>query len=117
MISTRAPYAGPVRTCVGCRERDSQAQLLRIARIAERVVADGRRRVPGRGAYVHLRSECAHAATRKGGLARALRMRIGAEDGEALRTAVAELESGPQRTGQTGSDPLIKPCETVVKGH
>ena len=117
MNLTQAPYSGPVRTCVGCRERDAQAKLLRVARVAERVVADPRRRAPGRGAYVHLQSECAHAATRKGGLARALRMRIGADDGEALRTAVAELSASRGITGQTGAEPLIKPCETVVKGH
>jgi uncharacterized protein len=114
---TRAPHSGPVRTCTGCRERDSQANLLRIARVAERVIADPRRRAPGRGAYVHFQTACAHAATRKGGLARALRMRIGADDGEALRTVVAELSASRKQTGQTGSEPLIKPCETVVKGH
>jgi predicted RNA-binding protein YlxR (DUF448 family) len=81
-----APDQGPVRTCVGCRRRDAQARLLRVAAAGGRAVADRRRRVAGRGVYVHYRTECVERAAR-GGIARGLRCAVTAEDVEALRLA------------------------------
>jgi predicted RNA-binding protein YlxR (DUF448 family) len=65
--------SGPVRTCIGCRERAPQGALLRVAARDGRPTADPRRRIPGRGGYVHPVSECVGRATRTGSFARALR--------------------------------------------
>ncbi len=64
---------GPVRTCVGCRQRDAQARLLRVGLCDGQAVPDLRRRLSGRGAYVHPRAKCVERAIRKGGIARSLR--------------------------------------------
>ena len=57
---TRAPHkqhdqAGkriPVRTCVACRARRPQAELLRIAKGPNGLEPDGMRKLEGRGWYV-----------------------------------------------------------------
>lgn len=74
----REPIPGPVRTCVGCRRPDAQAGLLRaVADGAGRVrVGAGRRRAPGRGAYVHLEEKCLIAAVTRGGFERSFRRKL-----------------------------------------
>ncbi len=64
------------RTCVGCGERDRQSVLVRFA-LAEggEVVASGRHRA-GRGAYVHMRSDCIAGLARSRRLERSLRTRV-----------------------------------------
>uniref|UniRef100_UPI000A6BD83C YlxR family protein n=1 Tax=Cellulosimicrobium cellulans TaxID=1710 RepID=UPI000A6BD83C len=53
------PGTGPVRTCVGCRERDLRSVLLRLvvdrsgtSTDEPRLVVDAGRSLPGRGAWV-----------------------------------------------------------------
>ncbi|WP_228803829.1 YlxR family protein [Nocardia higoensis] len=75
--------SAPVRTCIGCRKRESAVELLRIvardrdagdgSRIVV-VVPDPRRRLPGRGAWVHPLSACSIAAVRRRAFGRALRV-------------------------------------------
>lgn len=49
----------PERTCIGCRETTSQAELVRIVASPDgELVADLRGRLPGRGAWVHAREAC-----------------------------------------------------------
>nr|WP_083942107.1 YlxR family protein [Sanguibacter suarezii] len=78
--------SGPVRTCVGCRQRDSQAQMIRfVAGRSETtgtlgVVADLRRVLPGRGAWLHASTECGELAIRRNAFPRALRASTGIED-------------------------------------
>ncbi|RMH39407.1 MAG: YlxR family protein [Deltaproteobacteria bacterium] len=64
----------PIRTCVGCRRRDAQERLVRIAVDQGRPVVDPMRKRPGRGAYVHADPVCATRAVRGRGLARGLRL-------------------------------------------
>lgn len=79
-----APKRGPVRTCVGCRERADRPALLRVVVGADGVVRPDRTgRAPGRGAYVHRDEGCIDAAVRRGALARALR--TGFPEGGAAR--------------------------------
>ena len=82
----------PMRMCVGCRERDAQDLLLRVVAVttdpdAPSVRPDPRRRLPGRGAYVHPRPECLALAERRRAFPRALRLRGPADLGP-LRVAL-----------------------------
>jgi uncharacterized protein len=74
----------PIRTCVGCRQRDQQARLLRVALVEGCATPDPRRRLPGRGAYVHRRTECVDRAARAGNVARALRAPVPGEQVSSL---------------------------------
>ena len=68
----------PERTCIGCRERATKVELLRVTRGSD---ADGRAIVvpdltgtaPGRGAYLHPSTACLAQAERRRAFGRALR--------------------------------------------
>ncbi|WP_345421927.1 YlxR family protein [Pseudonocardia xishanensis] len=72
--AARTRAAGPVRTCVGCRSRELATGLLRVVAVNGALVPDPRGRLPGRGAWLHLRSECLDRAERRSAFPRALRV-------------------------------------------
>ena len=83
MSSTSVSHAvrGPVRTCIGCRERTSTSELLRVV-ASDRgagleVVPDPAGRAPGRGAHLHPTSSCLRLALRRRAFPRALRIPAG----------------------------------------
>ncbi len=84
----------PVRTCVGCGGRAPQRSLLRFAGGPAGLRLDGRRRTPGRGAYLHASPECWHAFTRRRGPVRSLRSTPAPAERAAL---VAMLSPGTER--------------------
>ncbi len=67
------PPSDPLRTCVGCRTRGAATGLLRVVAVDRTLVPDPRRRLPGRGAWLHPDSECLRAAERRRAFPRALR--------------------------------------------
>jgi len=86
---------GPVRTCIGCRERAAKSELLRVTAGSD---ADGRPVVvpdpaatrPGRGAHLHPTPACYDLAVRRRAFGRALRVAT-ALDSAALASYVASL--------------------------
>jgi predicted RNA-binding protein YlxR (DUF448 family) len=68
-----------VRMCVGCRRTDSRSVLLRVTVREDetgspRIVPDVRRRLGGRGAWLHPDPDCIEQAVRRRAFARALRV-------------------------------------------
>ncbi|WP_238419364.1 YlxR family protein [Gordonia sp. 'Campus'] len=63
--------------CVGCRQRAETGDLVRVvAQMREdtpMIVVDPAKTMPGRGAWLHARSECISTATRRRAFAAALR--------------------------------------------
>ncbi|NKQ57259.1 YlxR family protein [Amycolatopsis sp. K13G38] len=59
--------------CVGCRRRASHGELVRVVAKEGHVVVDERRRLPGRGAWLHPEPECLTKAERRRAFSRALR--------------------------------------------
>ncbi|MCL2423275.1 MAG: YlxR family protein [Micrococcales bacterium] len=103
MPDRRPPYdivvfqvpAGPVRTCVGCRERGSRSSLLRVVLVDDGtgspgLVLDEAARLPGRGAWLHPDLDCLALAVRRKAFGRALR-HAGPLDTGALEQAVAQV--------------------------
>jgi uncharacterized protein len=74
----------PLRQCAGCGRRDEQARLARFALRDGHVAWDRERRVPGRGAYLHLEDECLTRFTRQKPFVRGLKASIGNEDRKRL---------------------------------
>lgn len=64
----------PERTCVGCRTRAPVAELVRVVADPPGIALDERRRLPGRGAWVHPTRTCIVTATRRKAWARALKV-------------------------------------------
>ncbi len=75
----------PVRSCVGCGRKASQAELVRfVAADGRLVLGDG---LPGRGAYTCRRLQCYERAVARRGFSRALRRTLAVEpDLKALYT-------------------------------
>ena len=95
---------GPVRTCVGCRERAQQGDLLRVVSESGRLVPDPRRERTGRGAYVHLSQECVSAALARKAFGRALRTG-GALDPQDLMHAL-QLLTAPNVEERRDDNPM-----------
>jgi predicted RNA-binding protein YlxR (DUF448 family) len=61
------------RTCVACREEAGKAELIRFVRRSDGLVSlDRGGRQPGRGAYLHAKTECLEVARKRRTLERAL---------------------------------------------
>jgi predicted RNA-binding protein YlxR (DUF448 family) len=76
----------PLRTCIGCRQRASKRELLRVTAGSDAhglpvVVPDPDGTSPGRGAHLHPTAECYDLAVRRKAFARALRRQPGDEGG------------------------------------
>ena len=74
----RAMMHEPERTCIGCRERATKVELLRVTRSADAagrmiVAPDLGGTAPGRGAYLHPTTACLALAERRRAFGRALR--------------------------------------------
>lgn len=84
---------GPVRTCVGCRVAGPKDALLRVVAVTTagsiELVVDERRRMPGRGAWLHPDPACLELASRRRAFGRALRLQ-GTPDAAAVTRFVEQ---------------------------
>lgn len=90
--SAAGGWAGPRRTCVGCRQVDAQDALVRVTTEDARLLVDGRHRRPGRGAYVHARATCLTTAA-KGGFSRSFRRSISRDAITSIRQHIVDVQS------------------------
>ena len=107
----------PVRTCVGCRSRELAADLLRVVAVNGHLVPDPRRRLPGRGAWLHPVQGCLDRAERRSAFTRALRV-PGPLDAAEVRARLQGGE-GPRQDGGHGDErtrgtPGPEPEESTV---
>ena len=98
---------GPVRTCIGCRQRTAKSELLRVVAGAgadgqPAVCPDPGGRAPGRGAHLHPTSACLDQAVRRRAFARALRVQVGLSD-VLLRSYLAQNENTTDRNWSSSS--------------
>ncbi|HWU87448.1 MAG TPA: YlxR family protein [Kofleriaceae bacterium] len=76
-----------MRTCTGCRAVAPQRELVRVVLDGARLSLDPKRRLPGRGAYVHPRGGCVTVP----GLARGLRCSVSRQDVQRIVTQLGDL--------------------------
>lgn len=79
---------GPVRTCVGCRERGARSDLLRVVLLNGTLAVDEHGHLPGRGARIHPNHACIELADKRRAFTRALRLQ-GQIDAAPLREWLA----------------------------
>nr|WP_232083796.1 YlxR family protein [Arthrobacter sp. SO5] len=80
----------PQRTCIGCRKKGSRSELLRLVADGSglpAVVVDERRRMAGRGAWLHPSEKCLALAVKRRAFGRALNGATGTADVERRITA------------------------------
>ena len=78
----------PVRTCLVCGKKASKRELIRLVLQGGKPVADNKKRMPGRGAYVCRRKECMEnlAYLKAGG--RPFRKPVAADEWQTLSAAL-----------------------------
>ncbi|MEO0027630.1 MAG: hypothetical protein RL716_961 [Actinomycetota bacterium] len=62
------------RTCVGCRQRSSRVELIRVVQKAKFLVFDSTKSLPGRGAWLHPVTNCLELAISRKAFNRALKL-------------------------------------------
>ena len=71
------PKSIPQRQCVGCREKKSKPELIRVVRAPDGAISlDARGKAAGRGAYLCPDPECLKKAIRSKALSRSLETEI-----------------------------------------
>ena len=71
--SERPHGSQPLRTCVGCREKEARSVLVRVVWMVDRVAVDESASAPGRGAWLHPDGSCLAQAVKRKAIGRALR--------------------------------------------
>lgn len=85
----------PVRQCVGCGEKKTKKEMLRVIRTAENeILIDTTGRKNGRGAYLCVNPECLKKAGKSRALERALKTGIPPEIYESLEKEMRRLAEG-----------------------
>lgn len=85
----------PQRQCMGCRERKSKREMIRVVRTPEgEVKLDFGGKMNGRGAYICPNAECLKKAIRAKALARSLEVEIPEEVYARLEKEMEAGENG-----------------------
>ncbi|MCY3708403.1 MAG: YlxR family protein [Caldilineaceae bacterium] len=87
----RGAFKAPQRMCIACRASDGKRDLIRLVRIADRVLLDQSGKMAGRGAYVHPQVNCWEKALAGSLIQKALRTKISAENLMTLSDSVSTL--------------------------
>ena len=110
------PGDTPIRTCVGCRQRVSWQDVMRVVVVAGALVPDLQHRLPGRGAWLHLDPECLRLAQRRRAFPRALRADGPLEDTELVQCIVG-LDGGAPEQGGSDERLPIRGVATKIEGR
>ena len=80
----------PERTCTGCRSGHDKTELIRFVRAPDgQLLVDYRHKLPGRGAYTCVDSECIVSAVTRGGFSRSFKQSVNVPDADILIEDVA----------------------------
>lgn len=94
----------PERTCIGCRKKGQRSELLRVVAGGSgspTVLVDERRRMAGRGAWLHPSEKCLALAVKRRAFGRALNGAAGTADVERRITAGTEAVGTPVAAATT----------------
>jgi predicted RNA-binding protein YlxR (DUF448 family) len=81
-----------VRTCVGCRQRETRKSLIRLVLVNSKVSVDEGKKLPGRGAWLHAKTECLQLALNRKALGRAFKQQFEADE-QVLALAIEQAEA------------------------
>ena len=93
----------PLRQCVGCREKKSTKELIRVIKTPENeVLLDVNGKTNGRGAYLCFSTECLQKAKRSKGLERSLKIAIPEEIYHRLEEELKQFDTERQSVIHAG---------------
>ena len=81
-----------VRTCVGCRQRETRKSLIRLVLVDTKITIDSDKKLPGRGAWLHAKTDCLQLALNRKAFGRALKQQFTADE-QVLTTAIEQAEA------------------------
>lgn len=93
---------------MGCRTRSEAGGLLRVVAVQGLLVPDPRRRLPGRGAWLHPAPECLDRAERRSAFPRALRV-PGPLDTRAVREHLTVAHGAREIPGSDTQESKVDP--------
>lgn len=110
-LAADARVCTPVRTCIGCRKRALATDLLRVVVAGSGphgllVAPDLRRRLPGRGAWMHPNRECLSLAERRRAFGRALRVSGSLDISAVAQLVAAESERDADADVDSSAEPF-----------
>ncbi len=79
----------PIRKCIGCGQRKSKFELIRIVNNQDQIVIDPSGKLPGRGAYICPDKDCLEKARKKNSLDAALKTKV---SGDVYRRLLEEID-------------------------
>ena len=81
----------PQRTCIGCKEKKNQKDLIKIVCNKDgKIDLDKEKKMQGRGAYICNKKDCLENAIKTRGFERALKTKIDEEIYKSLRDLIIE---------------------------
>src|SRR5437870_7537267 len=84
----------PQRMCLGCNQRDAQAAMLRIVVVNGVAMIDAKRRLAGRGGYLHRDETCLQKFVRsKVREFRSLKRKLAPDDRRQIVAAVGSIDN------------------------
>ena len=81
-----------VRTCVGCRQREPRKSLIRVVLVNSKLTVDSEKKLPGRGAWLHAKTDCLQLALNRKAFGRALKQQFESDD-QVLASAIEQAEA------------------------
>ena len=90
----------PERTCICCRTRGTASAMVRFKALRGKLVVEGRKTLPGRGAWLCPKPKCLDRALRSRGFARALRQDVMVPDRESLLADICERSAPSLQRGR-----------------
>jgi predicted RNA-binding protein YlxR (DUF448 family) len=81
-----------VRTCVGCRKQETRKLLIRLVLVDSQLTIDDGKKLPGRGSWIHAKTECFDLASNRKAFARAFKQQFTANLRE-LQQAIEQAEA------------------------
>ncbi|MDL9944784.1 YlxR family protein [Gordonia sp. ABSL11-1] len=103
-LRTGSHPRGPVRTCVGCRQRAEATDLVRVVAVhgdgPPGIVVDAAKTMPGRGAWLHPQRDCLSAAVRRRAFPSALRVPGLTVDPDDLAEAIGGITAVDGHSGR-----------------
>ena len=81
-----------VRTCVGCRQRETRKSLIRLVLVNSKISIDSEKKLPGRGAWLHAKTACLQLALNRKAFGRAFKRQSEADE-QVLTQAIEQAEA------------------------